>query len=129
MDSHYIALILAYASVAGLWFLIYRIVGKPWDKETFISFQKPWLEFIYAILTIITILGIGQLYVRGMLIPNNANNYIDSLNQILIFSHFITYCNKKTIYSNNLVADIKYSYPNSLGISPRHNFIIYLLAY
>ena len=86
MDAHYIALIPAYGSVAGLWFLIYRTVRKPWDKESSISFQKPWLEFIYALLAIMAILGIGQLYTRGMLIPDHDNTYIDALNQILIFS-------------------------------------------
>jgi hypothetical protein len=86
MDSHYVALMLAYASIAGMWFLIFRIIEKPWDEECHFSFQKPWLEFIYAILAVIAILGIGQLYVRGMLIPNNGNNCIDALNQILIFS-------------------------------------------
>jgi len=86
MDFHYIALMLSYASIAGLWFIINKIVVKPWGEDFSVSFQKPWLEFIYAILAVFAILGIGQLYVRGMLIPNDNNNFVDALNQILIFS-------------------------------------------
>lgn len=89
MDSHYIALILAYAIVTGLWFLIFRFFKTPWSNGTSIHFKKPWLEFIYAIAAVVVILGIGQLYIRDMLLPNVGNyynNYIDALNQLLIFS-------------------------------------------
>ena len=58
----------------------------PWNKEVVIEFKKPWLEFVYAIIAVLMILGIGQLYMRAMLIHNNENNYIDALNQFLIFS-------------------------------------------
>lgn len=35
---------------------------------------------------IMLILGIDQLYLRGMLFTSNGNNYVDALNQVLIFS-------------------------------------------
>jgi hypothetical protein len=86
MSTHYIALIPAYATAVGLWFLISRFLKTLWNNEVTTEFKKPWLEFVYAIIAVTTILGIGQLYMRSMLIPNNGNNYIDALNQFFIFS-------------------------------------------
>ena len=86
MTTHYIALVPAYATAAGLWFLISHFFKTLWNTEVTTEFKKPWLEFVYAIITVMMILGIGQLYMRAMLIPNNGNNYFDALNQFLIFS-------------------------------------------
>ncbi|MBN2777387.1 MAG: hypothetical protein JXR36_07080 [Bacteroidales bacterium] len=86
MTAHYIALIPAYATAAGLWFLISRFLKTLWNNEVTTESKKPWLEFVYAIIAVIMILGIGQLYIRAMLIPNMGNNYIDAINQFLIFS-------------------------------------------
>ena len=86
MSDHYIALMPAYISAAGLWYLFYRFLKSPWRNGSEISFKKPWLEFIYALLAVIVILGIGQLYVREMLLPNDGNDFIDALNQLIIFS-------------------------------------------
>lgn len=86
MTEHYIALIPAYGTAAVLWFLISLIFKTLWNDEVITEFKKPWLEFVFAIIAVLMILGIGQLYMRAMLIPNNGNNYIDALNQFLIFS-------------------------------------------
>lgn len=86
MNSHYLALVPTYASVALLWFLIYKTIKKPWDKQERIHFQKPWLELIYAILSVVAILIIGQLYQRDLLLPARGNEFIDAMNQIIIFS-------------------------------------------
>lgn len=86
MTSHYIALVPAYATAASLWFVISLFLKTLWNNEATTEFKKPWLEFVYAIIAVLMILGIGQLYIRAMLIPNNGNNYIDALNQFLIFS-------------------------------------------
>lgn len=86
MDPHYLALVPAYISAVILWFVIYKTIKRPWDRVSEKSFKKPWLEFLFAVIAVIFILGIGQLYIQEMLIPNNGNNYVDALNQIIIFS-------------------------------------------
>lgn len=86
MDAHYIALIPAYFTASGLWLLINHFYKAPWKYERDVEFNKPWLEFLYAILAGIVIIGIGQLYVHDLLIPDRGNTYLDAFNQILIFS-------------------------------------------
>ena len=86
MSAHYIALISSYSTISGLWFLFYKYAKNPWQHEPSQNFNKPWLEFIYAIAAIVAILVIGQLYMANMLIPNDDNKYIDAVNQLLIFS-------------------------------------------
>jgi len=86
MNEHYISLIAAYGTGAILWFLANHFYRSLWTVEKAITFEKPWLEFIYSIITVIAILGIGQLYLRDLLIPNNGNVGIDAVNQLLIFS-------------------------------------------
>lgn len=87
MDAHYLALIPAYATATVLWFLINHFFKTPWSNVTKVNFEKPWMEFVLALMATIAILVIGQLYMRDLLIPNQVNNnYIDALNQIIIFS-------------------------------------------
>ena len=87
MDEHYLALIIAYVAAAGLWFGGRRLFFRSFFAVYVnFEFKKPWLEFVYGIIAVVAILGIGQLYLAELLIPNNGNNYIDALNQFLIFS-------------------------------------------
>ncbi|MEM6767637.1 MAG: CPBP family glutamic-type intramembrane protease [Bacteroidota bacterium] len=87
MNPHYVALMITYASIAGVWFLLDFFVRKPWNIDISVNFRRPWLEFVYALVAVVAILGIGQLYIGKMLIPNaEGNTAIDALNQFLIFS-------------------------------------------
>jgi Type II CAAX prenyl endopeptidase Rce1-like len=76
----------AYGTGATLWFLTNHFLKSLWSNDNVIIFKKPWLEFVYSIIAVITILGIGQLYVSDLLIPNDNNKLIDAINQFLIFS-------------------------------------------
>jgi hypothetical protein len=86
MNDHYISLIAAYGTGIALWLLANQLFKSLWADKKVIAFEKPWLEFIYSIIAVVVILGIGQLYLRDLLIPNNGNLVIDTINQILIFS-------------------------------------------
>jgi membrane protease YdiL (CAAX protease family) len=44
------------------------------------------LEFIYSIIAVLAILGIGQLYINKLLIPTKGNVVLDAINQFIIFS-------------------------------------------
>jgi len=86
MDSHYISLVSGYSSVVGLWFLLNYKFPSIWKEAEKIDFKKPFLEFIFALLTVLVILLIGQLYIQGLLIKSNGNDFLDALNQFIIFS-------------------------------------------
>ena len=86
MSEHYISLIAAYGTGVILWFLANYLITSLWKEHKIITFEKPWLDFIFSILAVITILGIGQLYLNDLMIPNDGNNIIDAINQFLIFS-------------------------------------------
>lgn len=87
MNDHYISLIAAYGTGVLLWFLANYVFKSIWKDDKTITFEKPWLEFIFSIMAVIAILGIGQLYLRDLMIPNDGDNkVIDTLNQFLIFS-------------------------------------------
>ncbi len=88
MTKHYTSLMVAYATAAVLWLLFNHFFrSRLWNKPVEYHPQKPYLEFIFAIIAVVAILGIGQLYIKGMLFPNkNKLPIIDAINQVLIFS-------------------------------------------
>lgn len=86
MNEHYISLMAAYGTGVLLWFLSNHIFKSIWKEHKTITFEKSWLEFIFSLMAVIAIIGIGQLYVRDLMIPNDGNKVIDSINQFLIFS-------------------------------------------
>ena len=86
MSPHYISLLYGYATGMGLWFLINYLFPVIWREEESVNFNKPYLEFLFSIIAVLTILVIGQLYISGLLIPNADNAFVDAINQFLIFS-------------------------------------------
>lgn len=88
MSAHYISLLVAYATAAKLWFLANTLVYNGlWNKPINYGPKKAYLEFVFAIVAVVLILAIGQLYSNSMLIPNtDDSDIIDGINQFLIFS-------------------------------------------
>jgi len=87
MDNHYISLITAYTTGMVLWLLSNYLLQSVWKGASSNKFETPWLEFVFSIIAIVAILGIGQLYINDLLIPNTrSNKLVDALNQFLIFS-------------------------------------------
>lgn len=84
-----VPLALAYGSMCGLWFLINRKKNW-WTLDTIKPSERPWLDFSIALISVVAIIGIGQLYSAGYLIPNTkstiANRFIWMVNNVLIFS-------------------------------------------
>ena len=83
-----VPLTLAYASMCGLWFLI-NAKTKWWPLDSIRQSDKPWLDFSLALIGAVAILGIGQLYSAGLLIPNSGNSTTDGI--IWIVNNFIIY--------------------------------------
>jgi len=86
--SHYLSLLVGYLIGTSLWFLVYHFYPSIWKSKK-IDFQRPAIEFGLAIIAVIAIIGIGQLYINNLLIPSNKNVLLDSLNQLLIFTPVI----------------------------------------
>lgn len=86
MTAHYISLLSGYGAAIGLWFLLNYCYPSLWKQEKEIKFNKPFLEFVFSLLAVVAIIGIGQLYVRHLLIPNDGNVLADAVNQFIIFS-------------------------------------------
>ena len=86
MSPHYVSLISGYTIMLGLWFLINQLFPAIWDEKKMVDFKTPYLEFIYSIAAVITILVIGQLYNRNLLIHDNGNVFLNAINQFIIFS-------------------------------------------
>ena len=90
-----VPLSIAYLSICGLWFVFDRS-GKSWEIESISSSKNPWLDFGVALLACVAVIGIGQLYSAGLLIPRTGYEIINQLviwplNNVLIFSPiFIT---------------------------------------
>lgn len=93
-SAHYISLIASYGTACGLWFLLNRLYPNLWTYDSAIpKFKKPWLEFVIAIMAILLLLAIGQLYVNDYLITvsreSGMHHPLDALNQIIIYAPII----------------------------------------
>ncbi len=84
-----VPLTLAYGSICGLWFLLSANVNL-WSLEPIKQSKRPWIDFALALLAAVAILGIGQLYSGGFLLPNSQSETADRLiwvvNNFIIFS-------------------------------------------
>ena len=90
MDSHYAGLFAAYSTVAAIvWGLVLTIKPKtlehPWPH-----YPHPWRDLGIFLAAIAAVLAIGQLYTRGMLLPER-DIARKALNQILIFAPVLVF--------------------------------------
>lgn len=87
MLSYSWALALAYASALALWWLAARVRPQLWRDEP-VAIAKPWRELAWTVPAVLAVIGIGQLYVRGWLLPADGALRVlaESLNQLAIFS-------------------------------------------
>lgn len=88
-SEHYPSLVVAY--VVGLcgWLLASRFLPRVWPSDPdHISFARPWLEFRIALLGAVGVLVMGQLWMKGIRLPEGGalRPILGSLNQVLIFA-------------------------------------------
>ena len=86
--THYHALFAGYITAMILWSVAARMVPSLWPKEELPPFKRPWLEVLFALLSVVAVILVGMLYTNGLLIPSSGSlePITESLNQILIFS-------------------------------------------
>ena len=87
-QEHYPPLVVAYLVALGGWLLASRLLPKVWPGRPAESMAHPWREFGIALLGAIGIVVMGQLWTRGIRLPEKGafGPVLASINQILIFA-------------------------------------------
>ena len=85
--GHTEVLAIAYGTVCLLWLALSRLLPY-WRAPVRPSFEHPWREVGYALLAALLVIGLGQLWLRGVRLPNDTawRPVFESINQIVIFS-------------------------------------------
>jgi hypothetical protein len=87
--SHHYALLISYGAALLGWLAAARALPNLWPKPDAPTFPRPWIEIGFVVAAGVLVLAIGQLYLRGWLLPTAPGLLgvvIDACNQILIFS-------------------------------------------
>lgn len=87
-EEHYPPLVAAYLVGLGGWLVAAHFNPKIWPREPVQSFAHPWKEFGIAMVGVIGILAIGQLWSRGIRLPDQGilGPVFGAVNQCLIFA-------------------------------------------
>ena len=85
MSPWVLGLFAGYCTAVLAWMLLDRLRPGLWPRRPLPSFQRPWVETGFALLAVVAILALGQLWSRGVRLPS-TNPVTRSLNQVLIFS-------------------------------------------
>ncbi len=85
--SHHLALLAGYLVAMLGWMALRSWLPDLWPARETRLFARPWLEFGFALVAAVLVLGIGQLYMRGNLLPEAGRGpgIANLLNQVLIF--------------------------------------------
>jgi hypothetical protein len=87
IGSEYFALLAGYAVALAGWLLLARMTPSLWPPPQRPAFQHPWREVGWALLAVVLVLGIGQLYSAKLLFSaaGKGGVLLETLNQVLIF--------------------------------------------
>ena len=88
IDAHYPPLVAAYAVALVSWYAVSLRPWSPWREPPELELDHPWRETGYALAAAIAVILLGQLWVRGIRLPERGSigPAIAAVNQILIFS-------------------------------------------
>jgi hypothetical protein len=84
--SHTLTLVIAYATICALWWGVSRVVPL-WRQVERPTFSRPWVEVGFALVAVIMVLLLGQLWSRGIRLSASGAWQIvaESVNQLVIF--------------------------------------------
>jgi hypothetical protein len=87
-DQHYPPLLIAYLVGLGGWLVANRLVPQVWPCEPGEELPRGWKEFGIALLGAAGILVMGQLWTRGIRLPEQGTlgPVLAAINQLLIFT-------------------------------------------
>ena len=85
--AYYYGLLAGYATAILACLLVARLLPALWPRREAVLFPHPWREVAWALLGVVGVLLIGQLYVRHWLLPARSlwEPLIEGANQALIF--------------------------------------------
>lgn len=87
--SFFLSVVGAYAAACGGWIVITRGMPGLWPTDKVVPSRRPNLDMILALLTAVLVLGIGQVYRAGWLLPEPDGSWrwiVYNLNMIIIYS-------------------------------------------
>src|SRR5262245_52074740 len=84
MGPDYLGLVAGYGAAAAVFWLLFLTVKPAFLGHEAQAIGRPWLELGVLAIGIAGVIGVGQLYVRHMLLPEEGELF-QSLNQLLIF--------------------------------------------
>ena len=87
-ETHYAALVVSYGAALAGWLLIHRLRPGLWPAAEATTFAHPWRATGAALLGVVGVLLVGQLYVRGWMLPERGilGPIFGAINQIAIFA-------------------------------------------
>lgn len=87
-ETHYPPLVVAYLAGLGGWLVASRLMPETWPRERTEGFAHPWREFGLALVGALGILAMGQLWTRGIRLPEQGamGPLLGAVNQLLIFA-------------------------------------------
>lgn len=85
--GHTEVLAIAYGTVCLVWLVLSHLLPY-WRAPARPYFEHPWREVGYVLVAALLVIGLGQLWVRGVRLPNQGEwrPIFESINQIIIFS-------------------------------------------
>ena len=90
-QDHYPPLVIAWLAGLGGWLVASRLMPQVWPREPAHRFARPWTELGLALLGAVGILVVGQLWRRGIRLPEQgaAGPLLAAINQVLIFAPIV----------------------------------------
>jgi len=88
IDSGYYGLLAGYSTALLGWMVIQRMTPGLWPKQDRIPFAHPWHEVGWALIAVLGIVAIGQLYQQGIRLASDGalGPVFEAINQTVIFS-------------------------------------------
>lgn len=90
-QDHSPPLVIAYLVTLGGWLVVNRLMPQVWPRGAMHGFAQPWKEFGIALVGAAGILVMGQLWARGIQLPERgaAGPILGAINQALIFAPIV----------------------------------------
>jgi hypothetical protein len=87
-QEHYPALVVAYAVALAGWLVASRLAPAVWPRGQEDGFARPWKELGIALIGVVGIMAMGQLWTRGIRLPEEGalGPAFGVINQALIFA-------------------------------------------
>jgi len=85
LDERYLSLIAGYGAAVGIFWLLYATMKPRFLCRENSTIDKPWLETGLLIVAVIAVIGVGQLWSKNLLLPEETWVF-EALNQVIIFA-------------------------------------------